>query len=71
MNQAGQRTMYQPQSAYQQPQQNAAGFTQRSAVAEEAAQPFYARTAPQEAQVPAFSAQPAGYGYAPDEAVNQ
>ena len=38
---------------------------------EEAAQPFYARTAPQEAQPPAFSTQPAGYGYAPDEAVNQ
>ncbi len=67
---AGQRPMYQPQSVYQQPQQNG-GFTQRAAAPEEAAQPFYARTAPQEAQTPAFSTQPAGYGYAPDEAVNQ
>ena len=60
-----------PQAAvYQQPQQ---GFTQRTATPDEAAQTFYARTAPQAAQVPPFSAQPAGYGYAPDvsEAVDQ
>jgi len=56
--------------AYQQPQQAAPqmqqGFTQRPAQVEEPQQPFYARTAPQAAQVPSFSAQPAGYGYAPD-----
>lgn len=65
---APQRPAYQPQApamnAYP-PQQ---GFTQRMNTPEEAAQPFYARTAPQAAQVPSFSAQPAGYGYAPDEA---
>lgn len=72
---------YQPgaqRPAYQQPQQQNApqapnayapqqGFTQRTAQVEEAAQPFYARTAPQAAQVPSFSTQPAGYGYVPDE----
>ena len=74
-----QRPAYQPQQVPQQqaPQQAAApqvnayapqqGFTQRSAMPEEAPQPMYARTAPQAAQVPPFSAQPAGYGYAPDE----
>ena len=34
---------------------------------EEAPRDFYQRPAPQEAQTPAFSAQVAGYGYAPDE----
>ena len=65
---APQRPAYQPQQQAQQmnyaPQQ---GFTQRAAAPEEAAQPFYARTAPQQAQAPAFSAQPTGYGYVPDE----
>lgn len=65
----GQRPMYQsapqaPAMGGYAPQQ---GFTQRPNPVEEAAQPFYARTAPQAAQVPSFSAQPAGYGYAPDE----
>lgn len=62
--------------AYQQPapQQNVytppqSAFTQRTAAPEEAAaqQPFYARQPVQGAQLPAFSSQPAGYGYAPDE----
>ncbi|MBQ9263041.1 MAG: cell division protein SepF [Clostridia bacterium] len=53
------------QNAYAAPQQG--GFTQRAAAPEESAQPFYARTAPQNAQIPAFATQPAGYGYAPDE----
>ena len=63
--------MQQPQrSAYQQnpyyaPQQDA--FTQRTAAPEESAQPFYARPTPQAGQMPAFSTQPAGYGYAPDD----
>lgn len=64
---APQRPAYQPQQA---PQMNYApqqGFIQRAAAPEEAAQPFYARTAPQQAQPPAFSAQPTGYGYVPDE----
>ncbi len=57
----------QPQNPYQ-PQQpvQSQGFTQRPAQMEEPQQPFYARTAPQAAQVPSFAAQPAGYGYAPD-----
>ncbi|MBR1585018.1 MAG: cell division protein SepF [Clostridia bacterium] len=70
-----QRAAY-PANAYQQmaaqpapyaaPQQ---AFTQRTAAPEETAQSFYARTAPQGGQMPAFSSQPAGYGYAPDEGV--
>ncbi len=66
---APQRSAYQPQQG-QAPQMNYApqqGFTQRAAAPEEAAQPFYARTAPQQVQAPAFSAQPTGYGYVPDE----
>lgn len=79
-----QRAPYPPQAAYQQPamqnvyQQPApqgvyaaapqSGFTQRTTAPEEAAQPFYTRQPAQGAQIPAFSAQPAGYGYAPDEA---
>ncbi len=43
------------------------GFTQRSAMQEEATQNFYQRPTPQAAQTTGFSAQPAGYGYAPDE----
>lgn len=58
-------------SAYQQPQQAAPqmnqGFTQRPAQVEEPQQPFYARTAPQPAPAPSFSAQPVGYGYVADE----
>lgn len=54
------------QMAYSAPQ-GAQGFTQRTAMPEEAAQPFYARTAPQAAPAPAFAHQQAGYGYAPDE----
>lgn len=59
---------YQPPQAanpYAAPQQNA--FMQRPAAPEETMQPFYTRTAPQAGQMPAFSSQPAGYGYAPDE----
>ena len=64
----GQRAAYanqQPVNNYAQPQQ---GFTHRTAAPEEAAQPFYAQPSPQAAQVPSFTAQPAGYGYTPDEA---
>lgn len=59
---------YAAQNPYQAPQQpmQQQGFTQRPAQMEEPQQPFYARTAPQAAQVPSFSAQPVGYGYAPD-----
>ena len=62
---------YQPAAAAQPgvyaPPQSA--FTQRTAAPEEAAaqQPFYARQPVQGAQLPPFSSQPAGYGYAPDE----
>lgn len=56
------------QRAYQQPQQpQSQGFTQRSAQVDEPQQPFYARTAPQAAQVPSFSTQPVAYGYVADE----
>ncbi len=56
----------QPQPYYnEQPQET--GFTQRSAMPEEAPRDFYQRPAPQATQAPAFSAQQAGYGYAPDE----
>ena len=65
--------MQQPQQVQPQPQQenpyaNQQGFTQRSAIPEEAPRNFYQRPVPQSAQTPSFSAQPAGYGYAPDEA---
>ncbi|MBQ6961961.1 MAG: cell division protein SepF [Clostridia bacterium] len=71
----GQRVTYAPQQqaaqpGQPQPQQPYAGgqaFTQRAAAPEEARQNFYQRPAPQMAQPPAFSAQPAGYGYAPDD----
>ncbi len=69
----GQRVSYQPQQREAQPAQpqqpygGAQGFTQRAAEPAEANQDFYQRPAPQMAQTPAFSAQPAGYGYAPDE----
>ena len=75
---AGQRTAYAPPQQPQQPQhqqpqhqQSYAGaqaFSQRAAAPEEPRQSFYQRPAPQMAQPPAFSAQPAGYGYAPDDA---
>ena len=42
-------------------------FAPRTAVPQEPIQPFYSRPAPQAAAAPAFAAQPAGYGYAPDE----
>lgn len=63
----GQRAPYQPQQqgGYAPVQQ---GFARRSAAPEEAAQPFYAQPTPQAAPAPAFTAQPAAYGYAPDEA---
>jgi len=64
----GQRSAYANQQGmghYAPPQQ---GFTHRAAAPEEAPQPFYAQPAPQAAQVPPFTAQPAGYGYTPDEA---
>lgn len=78
---SGQRTTYtsqpmqgqpQMQPPQQQPQANnpyagMQAFTQRAAAPEEAPQNFYQRPAPQAAQTPSFSAQPAGYGYAPDE----
>lgn len=48
-----------------QPQQQ--GFMQRAAAPAAGAQPFYARTAPQSAQVPDFNAQQAAAGYVPDE----
>ena len=73
----GQRVAYSNQ-AVQQPQQSQPqqdnpyayqqGFTQRSAMPEEAPRNFYQRPMPQSAQTPSFSAQPVGYGYAPDEA---
>ena len=56
---------YPQNNPYAAPQQN--GFMQRPAAPEEAAQPFYTRTAPQAGQMPAFSTQPAAAGYAPDE----
>ena len=74
-----QRPAYQAQpfipqqsAAQQQPVQQAAyqgamGFTQRAAAPEEAPQSFYQRPAPQTAPTPEFSAQPAGYGYTPDD----
>ena len=69
----GQRVTYAPQAAAQPPQNNPyagqQGFTQQAPLPEEAAANFYQRSAPQAAQPPAFSAQPAGYGYAPDEAL--
>lgn len=73
---AYQQPAYTASPAYQQPvsQQGAfvppqSSFTQRAAAPEEApAQSFYARQPVQGAQIPAFSSQPAGYGYAPDEA---
>ena len=70
---AGQRVTYAPQQQpvqpQVQPQQHYAdqAFTQRAAAPEEPRQSFYQRPAPQVAQPPAFSAQPAGYGYAPDD----
>ena len=69
----GQRVSYAPQQREAQPAQpqqpygGPQGFTQRAAEPEEASQNFYQRPAPQMAQTPAFSAQPVGYGYAPDE----
>lgn len=73
----GQRVTYAPQQQTAQPPQPqapqqpyAAGgqaFTQRAAAPGETRQNFYQRPAPQMAQPPVFSAQPAGYGYAPDE----
>ena len=72
----GQRTSYAPQQQQSQPyrmqpQQQPYGggqdFAQRMADPEEARQSFYQRPAPQEVQAPAFSAQPVGYGYVPDE----
>lgn len=70
----GQRVSYAPQQREAQPVQpqpqpygGMQDFTQRAAEPEEARQNFYQRPAPQMAQTPAFSAQPAGYGYAPDE----
>jgi hypothetical protein len=73
---AGQRVTYAPQQQPVQPVQPQAqprqyyadqAFTQRAAAPEEPRQSFYQRPAPQVAQPPAFSAQPAGYGYAPDD----
>jgi hypothetical protein len=72
----GQRVSYAPQQReaqpyraqpQQQPYSGGQEFAQRMAEPEEARQDFYQRPAPQEAQTPSFSAQPAGYGYAPDE----
>lgn len=68
----GQRVSYAPQTREPQPAQpqqygNPQAFTQREAEPEAMRQSFYQRPAPQEVQPPAFSAQPAGYGYAPDE----
>ncbi|MBE5786591.1 MAG: cell division protein SepF [Clostridiales bacterium] len=66
---------YQPQQGqpgpmyYGAPQQQ--GFAQRVAAPEEAPKAFYAQPAPQAAPAPAFTAQPAGYGYSPDEAQAQ
>lgn len=65
-----QRPAYQA-PAYQQPTVYAApqnGFSQRAAAPQEAPMtPFYTRQPAQNAQIPPFSAQPAGYGYTPDE----
>ena len=55
----------QPQAAYA-PQ---SPFTRRQTPAQEAPRPFYTRTAPQNTPAQSFAAQPAGYGYAPDETV--
>ena len=70
----GQRVSYAPQQREAQPNQQpqmqpygTQAFTQRAAEQEEARQSFYQRPAPQTVQPPAFSAQPAGYGYAPDD----
>ncbi len=68
----GQRVSYAPQPQEAQPAQpqtysTAQAFTQRAAEPEEMRQSFYQRPAPQTVQPPAFSAQTAGYGYAPDE----
>ena len=70
---AGQRVAYAPQQQPQpqpaaQPYAGTQAFSQRAAAPEEPRQSFYQRPAPQMAQPPAFSAQPAGYGYAPDDA---
>ena len=77
--QAPQRAQFQApvyQQPYQQNQPQQAGmftapqngFMQRAAAPQEApAQPFYTRQPAQNAQLPAFSSQPAGYGYSPDE----
>ena len=80
--QPGQRPAYAaPQGqnrAPQQPAQNVSygyapnpvqqqAFTQQVAMPEEAPQNFYQRPMPQQGMVPSFSAQGAGYGYAPDE----
>ncbi len=76
-----QGSYYGQQSAYAAPQQNPyapqqpaydqQGFTQRSAVQEEAPMDFYQQPTPhpQAGASVGFSAQPASYGYAPDEAV--
>ena len=56
-----------PPQAYSGDPQPSGGFTQRSAMPEEAPRDFYQRPAPQASQAPAFSAQQAGYGYAPDD----
>lgn len=68
-----QRTAYQPQPVNMQyPQQMQQSFPRRSTMQQEAPQqPFYSQTAPQGAVNSSFTAQPAGYGYAPDEAKAQ
>ena len=58
---------YPQQPYYSNDPQEAGGFTQRSAMPEEAPRDFYQRSAPQPSQAPAFAAQQAGYGYAPDD----
>ena len=72
----GQRVSYAPQQREAQPVRpqpqaqpygGTQSFTQRTAESEEARQNFYHRPAPQAAQPPAFSAQPTGYGYTPDD----
>ena len=76
MYNSAQRVSYAPQQREnpqpqqqprQQPYGGAEGFTQRAAEPEEAQRNFYQRPAPQAAPAPSFSAQPAGYGYAPDD----
>ena len=69
-NQQNPYAAQQPNPYAQQPNPYAGqpGFTQRSAQQEETPQDFYQRPAPQAAQAVGFSAQPVGYGYAPDEA---